>query len=169
MQVPIMYKKNIFDINYDLLVKKGIKCILFDLDNTLVEAKSSEPKKEVIELIEKLSKKFKVIIVSNSPNTRLAKLQKHLKVDYYGFSCKPMKRNFKKVIKEHNFKNEEIVLIGDQFMTDILGGSRMNIKTILVDPLSDDLACTKFNRYLEEKVIKSLSKKDLFFKGKYYE
>lgn len=33
--LPDMYKKNIFDINYDKLKKKGIKCLIFDLDNTL--------------------------------------------------------------------------------------------------------------------------------------
>ena len=32
---PTMYKKNIFDIDYEQLKKKGIKCLVFDLDNTL--------------------------------------------------------------------------------------------------------------------------------------
>lgn len=169
MKVPVMYKKNIFDINYDKLAKDGIKCLLFDLDNTLVAAKQTVPEKKVIKLLEKLSNNFKVIIISNSPSKRLVKLHQHLNVDYYAFSLKPLKRNFKKVIKDHQFDVEDIVLIGDQFMTDVLGGSRMGIKTILVDPLSGDLMCTKFNRYLETKVIKKLEKKNLFFKGQYYE
>ena len=32
---PIMYKKNIFEINYQKLKNMGITCIVFDLDNTL--------------------------------------------------------------------------------------------------------------------------------------
>ena len=32
---PKMYKKNIFDIDYNKLKEMGIKCIVFDLDNTL--------------------------------------------------------------------------------------------------------------------------------------
>ena len=32
---PTMYKKNIFDIDYKKLKENGIKCLVFDLDNTL--------------------------------------------------------------------------------------------------------------------------------------
>ena len=45
--IPDMYQKNIYDINYDLLKKKGIKCLLFDLDNTIVPGKSDKPTKKI--------------------------------------------------------------------------------------------------------------------------
>ena len=167
--VPYMYKKDIYEIDYKKLKQNGIKCILFDLDNTLIEANNSKPTKKVKNFLEKLSKEFKVLIISNSPKTRLKKITKELKVDFYSFSMKPLKRNFKKVIKDYSFSNDEIILIGDQFVTDILGANRMKIKTILVDPLSNDLVVTKFNRYLENKIIKSLEKNNLFQKGKYYD
>lgn len=167
--VPAMYQKTIFDINYKKLYDSGIKCLLFDLDNTLVAAHSYNPTKEVITLLKELSNDFKVIVISNSPKKRLEKINKILNVDYYSFSLKPLKRNFKKVIKDHKFKKEAIVLIGDQFITDILGGYRIGIKTILVDPLSTDTSITKFNRFIESKIINALGKKNLFFKGKYYE
>lgn len=167
--VPKMYQKNIFDINYKKLKANGIKCLLFDLDNTLVAAKSYNPEKKVINLIKKLNKDFKVIIISNSPKKRLIKLNKIFDIDFYSFSLKPLKRNFKKVIKDHNFDKDEIVLIGDQFVTDMIGGNRMKIKTILVDPLSGDLPCTKLNRLIENRIIKGLGRKNLFFKGQYYE
>ena len=32
---PNMYKKNIFEIDYNKLKEQGIKCLVFDLDNTL--------------------------------------------------------------------------------------------------------------------------------------
>ena len=34
--IPDMYQKSIFTINYKKLKKRGIKCLLFDLDNTMV-------------------------------------------------------------------------------------------------------------------------------------
>lgn len=165
--VPYMYQKDIFNINYKRLKSENIKCILFDLDNTLVEAKKIVPSMETINLIEKLTKDFEVIIISNSLPSRLKKVQKYLKIDYYSTSLKPSKRNFKKVLKRYS--KDEVVLIGDQFVTDVVGSSRVGIKVILVDPLSDDLACTKLNRMIEEKIIKNLNNKKLFFKGKYYE
>ena len=34
--LPDVYSKNVLSINYDKLKKKKIKCLIFDLDNTLV-------------------------------------------------------------------------------------------------------------------------------------
>ena len=54
-------------------------------------------------------------------------------------------------------------------MTDILGGNRFGIYTILVDPLGKkDLKITSLNRYLEKKKIKKLSKRNILERGKYY-
>ena len=33
--VPDMYNQSIYTINYQKLKKRGIKCLLFDLNNTL--------------------------------------------------------------------------------------------------------------------------------------
>lgn len=165
--VPIMYKKSIFDVDYDKLKDMGIKCLLFDLDNTLIEARSTIPTKETVRLIEGLNKDFDVFVISNSPTQRLEKIKNNLPINYYAWSFKPSKRNFRKVLKKYS--KEEIILIGDQFVTDVFGSIRVGIKVVLVDPLSSDLACTKFNRYLEDKIIKKLGNENLFFKGKYYD
>ena len=37
--IPDVYQENIFTINYKKLKKTGIKCLLFDLDNTISPAK----------------------------------------------------------------------------------------------------------------------------------
>ena len=52
--LPDIYKKNIFDINYKKLKDKGIKCLIFDLDNTLTKIDSLEVDKKTLELITKL-------------------------------------------------------------------------------------------------------------------
>ena len=60
-------------------------------------------------------------------------------------------------------------MIGDQLFTDMFGGNRLGIYTILVDPISKkDFILTKFTRYLEKKQSKNL-KKHGFQKGKYYD
>ena len=35
--IPDMYQKSIYHIDYDKLSEDGIKCLLFDLDNTLID------------------------------------------------------------------------------------------------------------------------------------
>ena len=54
-------------------------------------------------------------------------------------------------------------------MTDVMGGNRYGIYTILTDPLSEEeLKVTGINRFFENKVLKKLAKKNLFRRGEYY-
>ena len=49
--VPDMYSQSIYRINYKKLADKGIKCIIFDLDNTISPVDVNEPSKEAIDLM----------------------------------------------------------------------------------------------------------------------
>ena len=169
--VPKMYKKSIQDIDYDKLKIKNIKCIMFDLDNTILKIHKSVPKKETCDLIKKLKADFIVFIVSNnSSNKRVSSTAEKLGVEYVRFAMKPFSRGFRKVTKRYNFAKEEICLIGDQIMTDIIGGNRYGIYTILVDPISNkELKVTGINRFFEKRIIKKLAKNNLFKRGEYYE
>ena len=61
-------------------------------------------------------------------------------------------------------------MIGDQLFTDVLGGNKMGIKTILVNPVSKkDFIFTKMLRRIEDSIFKKLEKRGIYKKGKYYE
>ena len=169
--VPDVYKKDIFDIDYDSLKKKDIKCLAFDLDNTITDMDSNIPSDKTIKLIDKLKKDFTIYIISNNNNkTRLNEVSSYLKIDYISFALKPTKIGFKKLMKKTNLKANEICVIGDQIVTDVIGGNRVKCHTILVDPLSEkDLKITSFNRFVEKKIVNRLDKKDIFKKGRYYD
>ena len=165
---PDMYKKDVFQINYDLLKQMNIKNIFFDLDNTLLKYQDDLPSKEVINLINKLKQDFKVFLFSNSHSKRLMRVKKILDVEVYYSSMKPLKKNYKKVLKE--YKKSTCAFIGDQFMTDILGAKRNDLYIILVDRISDkEPFYTKFWRFFEWFIIKNYKRKDIFIKGRYYE
>lgn len=68
---PDIYKKNIFDIDYSKLKKEGIKCLIFDLDNTLGLIDEKKCPSEVKKLIKKLKKDFTVFISSNNTKKEL--------------------------------------------------------------------------------------------------
>ena len=60
---PDMYQKSIYDINYKKLMKEGLRCLLFDLDNTCVPYKESVASDRLKKLFNRLKKLgFKVII-----------------------------------------------------------------------------------------------------------
>lgn len=169
--VPDVYQKSIYNINYNKLKNNGIKCLLFDLDNTLVPYKTKEPTDKVIELFNNLKKQgFKVVLFSNSSKKRLRPFKEVLEVDCCARAWKPSPKKFISVIEELGFNISEVAIIGDQLLTDILGGNRVGITTILINPISkNDYFLTYFNRIREKHKIRKLSKLDLFYKGKYYE
>ena len=120
--IPDIYQKNIYDIDYERLKNMGIKCLLFDLDNTLVPVKSDRPNKKLKELFLYLEKSFKLIIVSNSNRKRLIPFKEELNVDvaasilinpigeYEKFGTK-INRFFEKFIY-HHLKKQNILVKG---------------------------------------------------------
>ncbi len=166
---PKMYKKTIYDIPYQKLKEDGIRCLIFDLDNTLglISHKNCPP--ETVELIQKLKKDFTVLISSNNTRRRLRPYLEELGIDGIAWSMKPSIKGLLQIKQKYHFYKKEMCIIGDQIVTDILAGNRFHIKTILVDPLGEkDLRITGLNRKLEEKIIKRYEKKGIFERGKYY-
>ena len=169
--VPDIYQKSIYYINYDKLFKKGIRCILFDLDNTMVPSHVNTPTKRLKKLFDELRNKgFKVVIISNSPKHRIEPFKNYLNVDCCSFSLKPRSNKYSRIMEKFDYKPTELAAIGDQLITDIYGANKLDITSILVNPLSSkDYKITLINRVLEKFIFNKLNKKDLFLKGKYYE
>ena len=113
---------------------------------------------------------FKVIIFSNTNKNRLTPFKKTLEVDCAASSRKPLKRKYKKVLTEYKYLESEVAMIGDQIVTDIYGGNRMGIFTVLIKPMTkNEPIWTKCNRVRENYIIKKMEKRNLFSRGKYYE
>ena len=168
--IPNRYYQSIYDIDYDKLKKEGIKVLLYDLDNTLALISEGKPPKKVLDFINYLSNDFDIYIVSNNNYDRIEEFCRPFGVPFVHFALKPLSKGFREVKKKGHYKKSEMVIIGDQLMTDIFGGNRFKCYTILVDPLGKkDLKVTYFNRFLENLIIKRLSKKGKLERGKYYE
>lgn len=169
--IPDIYQKSIFAIDYEKLKSRGIKCILFDLDNTIAPLNVLSPDKELKDLfadIELLG--IKVIILSNATKNRVRPFKEQLNIDSSFNSRKPFKKKYKKIMEIYNFKDNEIACVGDQLLTDVLGANRMGFVSILVNPISNiDLIGTKIIRIFERKIFKKLKKQGLFQIGEYYE
>lgn len=169
--IPDIYAKSIYDINYDNLVSRGIKCVLFDLDNTLLPPRINEVSRKLADFIKQVKKtNIHFIIYSNSSKKRVSEIASRLDLEYFYFVRKPYRGKVDKIIKKYEYNQSEMAVVGDQLLTDILFGNRIGITTILVNPLSvNDKWFTKVNRMRERKIYKKLYQNNLFTKGKYYE
>ena len=166
---PDCYRKNIFEIDYKKLKKIGIKCLVFDLDNTLGLISNKKCPKETVSLLKKLKKDFIVVICSNNTTGRLKPYLDELGVDGVSWSFKPSIKGVYKIRKKYNLNKKDMCMIGDQIVTDIFTGKRYGIYTVLVDPLGvKDLKITSLNRVIEKLILKRYKKKDIFERGSYY-
>lgn len=164
-----MYKKDIFNIPYDKLKGDGIKCLIFDLDNTLALLEDKECPAVVKEFIDRLKDDFFVLIITNNVRRRVIPYENTLGIPSISMAMKPLTRGLRMVQQRYKFKKKEMVMIGDQIMTDVVSGNKFGIMTILVDPLSQkDLKITSINRYIENRIVERYSKKGIFKRGNYY-
>jgi HAD superfamily phosphatase (TIGR01668 family) len=145
------------------LKEKGIEGIIFDLDNTLMPWDSKELPSEISFLIEKiLSEGFKILILSNARERRVADIFKPLSIPYIAHAWKPKKSGFQKALELMDLSPQKTAIIGDQLFTDILGGNLTGLYTIWVKPISQrEFITTKFNRQLEKIAVRILKTKGL--------
>ena len=166
-----MYQKDIYSINYKKLKDLGIKTLIFDLDNTIIEKGNYTVEKRLKDLFKSLKKSFKIIIISNTLHkTKIEKIANELELEYIMNARKPFSWGYKKAILLSDKKNNHICMIGDQLLTDILGAKRMGYYCCLVDPIKKkELIFTKFNRAIEYFLYKKLNKKYGIKRGNYYD
>lgn len=169
--VPDMYQENIYKIDYESLLSRGIKCLIFDLDNTLVPINENLPRTENKELFNKLKKLgFKIYIASNSIKARVKPFHEELKVEYIYSANKPHIEKVNELISKSSFTIDEIAIIGDSMIDDIVCGNTIGITTILLDQISKkEFPIARIKRIKEKKIQKKLRDNDLFTKGRYYD
>ncbi|QAY65303.1 YqeG family HAD IIIA-type phosphatase [Paenibacillus protaetiae] len=166
--IPNMRVNSIYEIPLQELKEQGIRGIITDLDNTLVGAKQALATPELTLWLDEVRELgFSVVIVSNNNETRVSKFAVPLQIPYIHAARKPRTVAFKRALDELGLKPEQTVVIGDQMMTDVFGGKRTGLFTILVLPISpaDEGIGTRVNRKLERIVLARLRKKGLWVEG----
>ncbi len=161
--IPDACEKTVFDIDYKALKNKNINVLLFDIDNTLIPYDSTLPDEALKTLFETLkSLGFEVVFISNNHQKRIKRFSDPLNIPYIYSAKKPLKTGFKKAFSKLKtpVNKDEIMLIGDQIMTDVYGAKRFKIKVTLVDPIKrkTEKWYTKINRKIEGKILKKIKK-----------
>ncbi|WP_163653007.1 YqeG family HAD IIIA-type phosphatase [Listeria sp. PSOL-1] len=149
-----------FGITAEHLRDLGKKAVLTDLDNTLLAWDELDATDEIINWFTLLEEEgIKVMLLSNNSVERVERIARRADIPFIARAKKPLAKNFQKALAELDVKPEETVMIGDQIMTDILGGNRQKLMTIFVRPVKEtDGLATKFNRLMERFILKQLSK-----------
>ena len=164
IHIPTYHAKSVYDIDISFFKEKGYKYIFIDLDNTLDSYRALLPSERAIKLVESLKENdIELIILSNNTGERVGNYATTLGVKYFSSVLKPFKRGVLKVIKEMGIKKNEIVMIGDQTVTDIAAANSSGLDSILTDKIvpEDQFVTRTFNRIVDNIIRKGLKKKDL--------
>ncbi len=157
---PTWMVESIYNITPAELVKYNFKGVMADLDNTLVAWNNPRHDDITIQWVEQI-KGFgiPVVIVSNNHSDRIRPLADALDVSFVSSAFKPLSRGFKEGQKHLDLPKNQILMVGDQLLTDIFGGNCYGLDTVLVKPIvPTDAGATRFNRKFESLILKALLK-----------
>lgn len=156
---PNMYVDSILDIPFEQLWDAGIRAFLLDLDNTVTEWNRMEISEEIIRWVEAARNHgFQACLLSNNDShRRVFGVAEKLGVPYILKARKPRNRGFAKAMQLLGTRPEETAVVGDQVFTDVLGGNRMGMYTILVVPMNPrEFLGTRFMRQIERFVLRGI-------------
>lgn len=123
-----------------------IKAVIFDLDNTLISEKDRSRFPYALEILTHLKKRYKLALLSNTEYRSSENVYEELReANSDGFfevvvtACdvgirKPNPRMFEIVLEKLGVTPDEAVMVGDIISTDIFGGNRIGMRTVLFQP-----------------------------------
>lgn len=155
---PDIYVDSILDIPLKKLQELNIKAFILDLDNTLTEWNSNDLRDEFIKWFEQINQLgFKACILSNNGEKRVLTVAQRLNIPFIFRAQKPRRKAFLRAVSLMKVKASETAVIGDQIFTDIMGGKRAGLFTILVVPIARrEFIGTKISRLMEIFVLRKV-------------
>lgn len=128
---------SIYDLKVSALAEKGITLLLADLDNTLVPYGVPVPTEDVRAWNETLNEAgVTLFVLSNNRHADRPRIFcEAMNIPFIGHAGKPKTSSFYKAMERMGVKPEQTAIVGDQIFTDVLGGNRAGVTTILVKPI----------------------------------
>ena len=159
---PRMYARSLSEVDLDALSERGIDSIILDLDNTILPWRGHEIPAESAEWVRRaLDRGMKLCIASNTRNPRrLRAVAEKLGLPSLQRTAKPRRRGLREAMELMGADPSRTALIGDQIFTDIVGGNRLSLLTVLVRPMHRrEFIGTKVSRAFERLVLAWLSRR----------
>lgn len=132
---PTKYLDSSYSIDYEQLYRSGIRGLIYDIDNTLVEH-GMPATERAIKLFEQLRNiGFDTCLISNNKEPRVKPFADAVGSKYVYDAHKPSRKNYIRAMKLMGTDTGNTYFIGDQIFTDVYGANRAGIPSILVKPI----------------------------------
>lgn len=149
---PFRCVRRVTDLLYQDFLANGVRGVIFDLDNTLVEWSETDAPPDVLTWVAGLRESgIAACIVSNSGRRHhVESAAERMDIPWTMRAKKPLAAGLRRGMSMMGTSPETTAIIGDQLFTDILGGNSLGLRTFLVDPMSKREAVTsRLQRPLE--------------------
>lgn len=134
---PDEYLDGAYVIDYEKLYAEGIRGIIYDIDNTLVEhgAPADARSRELLARLDAIG--FKVMFLSNNKEPRVKSFRDEAlpNAEYIFKAGKPGKKSYLMAMEKMGTDISSTIFIGDQLFTDVWGAKRCGIRNICVKPI----------------------------------
>ena len=148
----------VFDLRPEMVKKSGFRALIVDVDNTLVAWDCWEPTLQAREWVNMMRKAdIQLYLLSNNTSKRVASVADPLELPYLANALKPRRSSQERAISELGVPRHQILVIGDQLMTDIVGANRAGMDSVLVKPIAHhDIVYTRINRAIEKLLLRMI-------------
>lgn len=159
--IPDLICDTVYDIPFSSFVEKGVRVIAFDIDNTLVPydiPTSDEKLRDFLFSLKELG--VELVFVSNNTPERVSLFN-----EAFGFftvpdAHKPLRSALKPVMAHFGVKPQEVLLVGDQLLTDVLSARLWGAFAAVVLPIKKvETRFFRFKRKIEKPFVKKYYKR----------
>jgi len=162
---PTWTAPSVTSISPEFFREHGVRGVILDLDNTLVPWRGAEIPPEVADWVRRMrAAGLRLCIVSNTHRPgRLHRLAAVFEIPYVPGSAKPGRAGFLRALAMMETSGPETAVVGDQVMTDIWGGNRCGLMTVLVDRLTpvEFVGTRLINRPIESLLLDRLRRRGM--------
>ena len=152
--VPFAHANSIYEIEPEFFKRNGVKTLFIDLDNTLDSYKARAPQERTINYINSIKEcGITPVIISNNRAERVCGYADLLGIEYLASARKPFSKKIKSELAKRNLKNDEVMLVGDQMMTDVQAARGAKIRVVLTEKVvKEDQWTTHINRIFDRPI-----------------
>ncbi len=159
--VPDLMCRSVYDIPFQTFEKEGTRLVVFDIDNTLVSYETPEPDEKLKAFLQGFSARgIHVALVSNNSPERVERFNRELGFFAVPDAHKPSKKALQPVLEHFSVPQEQILLVGDQLLTDVWTARLWDLRAVVVEPIQKrENLFFRFKRVLEKPFVRIYRKR----------
>lgn len=136
LQPDLILEGSILNLTPEIIQQYELKGLVLDVDETLVPVTVAFASNELQEWINQIRPLVKIWLVSNNiSENRIGSIARSLDLPYYISAAKPSRRKIRQALQQMDLPADRVAMVGDRLFTDVVVGNRLDMFSILVEPI----------------------------------